>query len=83
MYARDYLGDQLLDRIFLDDVVDSVPAKKAEVVVPGGHKLSVQLWLNLTAEAPDCCLNLLHLLLATEAPSAGMLRVRFFHSRNP
>lgn len=77
VYARDYLGDNLLDLVFIDDVLAGVPSKKAEVPVPGGHKLEAALWLNLSKAEPDCCFNLLHLMLATEAPDAGMLRVRF------
>jgi hypothetical protein len=80
VYARDYLGDNLLDLVFIDDVQAGVPSKKAQVPVPGGHKLDAVLWLNLSKAKPDCCFNLLHLMLATEAPDSGMLRVRFLYS---
>jgi hypothetical protein len=75
VYARDYLGDNLLDSTFLVDVVDGLPASKAEVAVPGGHIMKSDLWLCVGEDSPDCCFNLLHLLLATESPSVDKLKV--------
>jgi hypothetical protein len=75
VYARDYLGDNLLDSTYLIDVVNGVPAAKAEVAVPGGHIMKSDLWLCIGERSPDCCFNLLHLLLASEAPSADKLKV--------
>jgi hypothetical protein len=76
VYAKEHLMENILEGRYVGDVADGQPAQKAEVSIPGGHSLSAVLLLNLEDRDPDACLNLLHLLLATELPHAGMLRVR-------
>ena len=75
IYAREYITETLLDTTFLEDVANGKPKRKGKVAIPGNHKLDAALWLNAgSGDSPHCC-NLLHLLLATEAPAAGMAQV--------
>lgn len=76
IFARECFSESILDGVFMSDVEQGAPADKAEVCAPGCHTLRAQLWLSSGAQQADACLNLLHLLLATEAPSADRLKVR-------
>lgn len=76
IYAHDYITETLLDPTFLEDVVNAKPKRKAKVAIPGNHKLDAALWLDASGDKAPHCLNLLHLLLATEAPAAGMAQVQ-------
>ena len=81
IYAHEYVADTLLDQVYLEEAEDGAPVKKAQVAIPGGHKLAASLWLSLEGESAfsGCCVNALHLLMAAEAPAAGMLKVLLCH----
>ena len=75
-HVRERFGEGFVEAIYVDDATTDGPASHARVLLPGGHALDAALWLPLQSTSEATCLNLLHLLTATEAPSKDMLQVR-------
>ena len=70
------MGEGILDKFYLDETKEGRPASRQVVLVPGEHNLKATLWFaGIGAEANGSCMNLLHLLVATEAPAIHMLQV--------
>lgn len=81
---RDYLGETLLESVFMEEVKEGLPEKKSTVSVPGGPVVKVQMWMSLSEDFPETCCNLLYRLLSTDSAERQFSKVLFqTHKQEP